>query len=133
LSEETKTRPTSEAQQIKIGPDGYWECPFPISDMKYRMREPNIQEIADAAAGTRSVKEEMIRKLTIVTQQQDEKGAWVPLEWPKDGADILCEMLNATYQMGLAAKSMRIKNFLKPTNAATQQTLKSTESAKPST
>jgi hypothetical protein len=125
MAEETRTRPASEVQQIKIGEDGYWECPLPISDMKYRMREATIGEIADSAAGARSNKEEIIRKITIVTQEQNSKGAWVQLEWPKDGAEILLETLNATYQIGLGAKAVRTKNSLKPTNAATPTTPKS--------
>lgn len=130
MSEETKTRPASEVQPIKIGADGYWECPLPISDIKYRMREATIQEIADASAGARSQKEDNIRKLSIVTQEQNSKGAWVPLEWPKEGAEILYESLNLTYGMGLGVKAMRTKNSSKPTSAATPASLKSDASAK---
>jgi len=133
MSEETKTRPASEASQFefpKIQADGSWERT--INDAEYKLREAMIGEIAEASAGARSEKEDLIRKLSIVTQQRDGKGAWVPLEWPKDNVELFLTELSKAYYLGLGAKAIRIKNSLKPTNAATPQTPKSNASAKPS-
>jgi hypothetical protein len=132
MSEETKTRPASEANQFELPKltNGSWE--WTNNDIKYKLREATIGEIAEASAGARSEKEDLIRKLSIVTQQQNDKDAWVPLEWPKDNVELFLNELTKRYYLGLAAKSVQTKNLSKPTSAATPQPLKSDGSAKPS-
>jgi len=120
MSEETKTRPASEVKDFelpKIQADGSWERT--INDAKYKLREASIGEIAEASAGARSEKEDLIRKLTIVTQQQNDKDAWVPLEWPTDNVEFFLNELSKVYYLGLAAKAVRIKNLLKPIGEVT--------------
>jgi hypothetical protein len=127
MSEETKTRPASEIPSglpeiFQEGSTLYWE--LPLMDKKYKLREAKIGEIAEAAAGARSEDEKNIRKFSLVVQEQDANGKWVPLQWPDGGADLLYENLKLNYMMGLTALAVRTKNSLKISSAKTGPTTK---------
>lgn len=126
-NEEVKTDPQLSVLP-KLNDDLSWDCP--VHNVKYRLHEATILELAQASAGIMSEDDRRIHLLSLVVQQEAVDGKWEPLAWPKGGADRLYQTLWGSYGMGLAVLEIDfLKKSSSPTSTGKPSSIREQESS----